>query len=265
MVLFTRTDFSTPATAIPIFHEHRYAVVDEAGNVLKDVLIEGLYKDTGKLSRREAGSDNNVVQAIALSPDGRYIYAHERPTALSQHIVRRNLEDFSIEGAITSLNSYTNGMWFNGKRRNGMAIGFAIDDYHLYLHTQDEVIAYDLTLSKIIWKKKVRSRILNAAVPYWASYVPDYSTLPNRGTENTIAATDGVIYYTTDITLEARRVADGELVWLHLFTNLPAKALPQDMVLTDGRAPGDVILTPGYVFVLTHTNQSRLYAFERRT
>lgn len=153
MVLFTRTDFSTPATAIPIFHEHRYAVVDEAGNVLKDVVIEGLYKDTGKLSRREAGSDNNVVQAIALSPDGRYIYAHERPTTLSQHIVRRNLEDFSIEGAITSLNSYTNGMWFNGKRRNGMAIGFAIDDYHLYLHTQDEVIAYDLTLSKIIWKR----------------------------------------------------------------------------------------------------------------
>ncbi|MCZ6678482.1 MAG: hypothetical protein O7E52_14685 [Candidatus Poribacteria bacterium] len=134
-----------------------------------------------------------------------------------------------------------------------MAISFAIDDQHFYLHTRNEVIAYDLTLSEIIWKKKVRPRTLNAAVPYWSSYIPDYSKLPNRGTENTIAAIDGFIYYTTDMTVEARRAADGELVWMHLFTDLPANALP-----------GDVILTPGYVFVLTHTNQSRLYAFEPR-
>ena len=256
MVLFTRTNFSTPATAVPIFHEHRYAAVDEAGDVLKDVVIEGLYKDTEKLSRHEAGADNNVVQAIALSPDGRYIYAHERPTALTQHIVRRNLEDFSIEGAITSLPSYVNGMWFNGKRRDGMAIGFAIDNQHFYLHTQDEVTAYDLALSRVIWTNKCRTRTLNAAVPYWSSYVSDdiYPKLPNRGTENTIAATNGFIYYTTDLTFEARRASDGELVWMHLFTDLPTNALP-----------GDVILSPGYVFVLTHTNQARLYAFEPAT
>ncbi|MCZ6678483.1 MAG: hypothetical protein O7E52_14690 [Candidatus Poribacteria bacterium] len=94
MILFTRTDFHAPATAVPIFRQHRYAAVNASGNVLKDVVIEGLYKDTEKLSRHEAGNDNNVVQAIALSPDGRHIYAHERPTALTQHVVRRNLEDF---------------------------------------------------------------------------------------------------------------------------------------------------------------------------
>ena len=250
MVMFTRTDFFSPATAVPIFNEHRYTMVDGAGHVLKDVVIEGLYKDD-RPSRYDGGADNNVVQAMALSPDGHYLYAHERPTALSQRIVRRNLDDFSIESSITSLPFYRNGLWFNGKRKDGMAIGFAIDDQHFYLHTQNEVIAYDLTLSKVVWKQKVPPRTLNAAVPYWSSYLPDnYSKLPNRGTENTIAATDGFIYYTTNTTVEARRTSDGERVWQHVFTDLPTNALP-----------GDVILTPGYVFVLTHTNQGRLYAF----
>ncbi|MBI1926055.1 hypothetical protein HYR99_17610 [Candidatus Poribacteria bacterium] len=250
MVMFTRTDFSSPETAVPIFNEHQYTVVDGAGHVLKDVVIDGLYKDD-RPSPYDGGADNNVVQAIALSPDSHYLYAHERPTALSQRIVLRNLDDFSIEGSITSLPFYSNGLWFNGKRKDGMAIGFAIDDQHFYLHTQNEVIAYDLTLSKVVWKQKVPPRTLNASVPYWSSYISnDYSKLPNRGTENTIAATDGFIYYTTDTTLEARRTSDGERVWQHVFTDLPTNTLP-----------GDVILTPGYVFVLTHTNQGRLYAF----
>ena len=250
MVMFTRVDFSTPSTAVPYFHEHRYAVVDINGNVLKDVTVEGLYKDLQSASRFNSGSDNNVVQAIAIVPDENAIYAHERPTALTQHIVRRSLEDFAVEGIIASLNTYSNGLWFNGKRRDGMALGFAVDDRHFYLHTRGELIAYDHMLTQVIWREAVRPRTLNAAVPYWSSYVPDYTKLPNRGTENTVAATDGYVYYTTDQTLEARRAEDGELVWLHVFTDLPRDGLP-----------GDVLLAPEYVFVLTHTNQSKLYAF----
>ena len=284
MVLFVRggltgrgpSDVFTWQEYVKVGVENGHGVIRAQRRVTDTMESTGddLFEDPapGGPDQRMQNRARNTVNAMALSVDGKYVYCHERTSATTQRIVRRNLQDFTVNGMIPAnqLPQVTERGIF-GHATVEMALGIAVDEKHFYLHMPQSLHALTLDLSRVAWEVKVPPRFLNGHSPFSMNRaVPqNNSQYAVRGPENTLAASGSSLYLTTNTTFQVHSTETGEELWQHEFTDLPRylkKAVnPQKrdktVFLRAKGYPGDVLIAPGAIYISTHANQSHLYCF----
>ncbi|WP_147870758.1 hypothetical protein [Stieleria maiorica] len=285
LILFTRGGLSGHRPdAVFSWQEYiKVGVEDDRGVILARRRVtnrdnptgEDLFEDPMPTSddQRMTNRARNAVNAMAISVDGQFVYCQERVTAGEQRIVRRKIDDFSIDGVIPSaiLPPVREQSTF-GHANLELGVGMAVDDQHFYLHLVDRVVALSLDLRTIAWSAKLPPRQLDGHCAFSMNrYLPKSNQqYACRGTENTLAVSGRHLYLTTDSSLQVHSTATGEKLWSYEFNSLPRFSElvthPHTKAMTRLKAfgyPGDILLADDAVYVSTHGNQSHLYCFVR--
>ncbi len=257
LVLFVRGGLTEP-TANGVFAWQEYVRIRDDQIVAR--LRVRLFEDRPPAGQRIINLARNAVRAMAISPDGKLLYCHERIDHARQQFVVRRMSDFELVGKIPPAHlPRVQNTGFAAQTCPELGIGFAVDAAHFYLHLRDRLELWTPDLKTRLKSIAVRPRTLNAASSFAMNRYDKKggnASYPARGTENTIA-TDGVrLYLTTDTTLQVHDAKTGKELWVHEFERHALPALGAEAGL-----PGDVIVCPDAVYVATHRNQSVLFRF----
>ncbi|MEW6535566.1 MAG: PKD domain-containing protein [Candidatus Auribacterota bacterium] len=239
-VIFALTGY---AGGVP-YEKARYWVLDNEGSVTMDVEISDIYRPAGSTYWRPSNTD--IVMKLAVKGD--YIYAIERRTSVETNLVRRQISaGFVNSGEIALGTVYAN-----------RSLSYCIDDNAVYVQWPAKISAYSLDLSAVLWEQETPLR----TVRHSDIQGFDYYRWP--GTRNyscqTIACNGQYIYSTADDRFQVHRASDGALVYQYILTDVPHRASHETKYRVIGE-PGDIILMPDCVVVVSQLNCTRIWAF----
>ena len=241
----------------PYDHARYVVLAADSPEVLQNVIIDSsqIYHPDSPLQdtyHSAYATHTDTVNKLAI--DGRYMYAVERSTSSSQHLVCRDMEDqFGIAGQIDLPNYYY---------RN---IGFCLDDNRVYVQFTDEIRVYakvDLT-PDLEWGAGGAVSTSYRQVYHNTSYQFGMCSWTSAGTEcypqQTIATDGDYIYFTTDSQLAILNASDGSTAFEHTFSSMPQKATNNGTPVTG--IAGDLVLTPSAVVVSSRKDSSVMWCF----
>ncbi|OGJ91380.1 MAG: hypothetical protein A2268_07950 [Candidatus Raymondbacteria bacterium RifOxyA12_full_50_37] len=233
--------FSTnPALA---YGKARYLMLDTAGNVVRNDTVSGVYLPTCPTNWTSYNTD--IFMRLALKGD--YLYAIERTTSVENQLVRRRISMGCIKTDSIVL----------GTSINDRGTSIALDDNAIYVQRSGEITAYSLDLRTVRWSTPTPVR----TTYHQTIQVFDYNRFPgNRNTPSQTLACNGTwVYSTNDSSLQIHRASNGELVDEHVFDDLPDYRTYNGAIVYG--VPGDIVLMPGYVVVVSCRDHSKIWVF----